>query len=74
MKVYVVTYIDSGDTADGKSRCGGVFKTKKEAKDYVKDDIHSYSEMGYEVDYGHMSVPDAQCEWNIEEIETDIKE
>lgn len=68
MKVYVVTYIDSGETCDGKPRCAGVYKTRQEAEAYVKSDIESYSDMGYDVDYDSMSCEEAQCEWNIEEI------
>jgi hypothetical protein len=69
MKVYVVTYIDTDDTCDGKPRCAGIFKTRLEAEIYVKSDIESYADMGYDVDYEHMSSD--HCEWNIEEIDFD---
>lgn len=79
MKKFIVTAVDYGDTCDGKAEILGVFKTKKEAKKYVSEDMQSYynnnKTSSTKMSKRLMSVKtgeyDAGCEWNIHEVELD---
>ena len=75
-KVWIATYVDYGETCDGKARVLDVFKTKKEAATAVRADIEKWrtknQDEGVEVDFDKMAGwfdynPDDRCEWNIEE-------
>lgn len=76
MKLYVATYVDYGETCDGKARTLGVYTNKKEAEEYINDDIACFVDNNPEndlsVDYDKMRVwcdnSDIRCEWNINEV------
>ena len=38
-KIYVVTAVDVGDSCDGHARVLGAFKSKDDAKNYVRNDM-----------------------------------
>lgn len=81
MKVFVATYVDVGDSCDGKARTLGVFPTEELAKEEVEKDMaHHIDAMVNErrdmssakIDANGMSiyVDDYHgCEWNVEEID-----
>lgn len=78
MKKFVATYVDHGETCDGKARVLCVKNTKVEALAAVKEDMSvwydEYKEEGVEIDFCKMSAhfdfdSDKGCEWNIEEVE-----
>lgn len=73
MVLWIVTCVDVGDTCDGKSRVLKVCSTKKEAKQYIEDDMNDYVFNGTKcvIDPVNMSVwqdNNNGCEWNLEEI------
>jgi len=87
-KIWIATYVDHGDTCDGKARVLDVCKTKEEAQAVVRNDIKHWADeragMPIVVDFYKMSakydwktLDDADadgCEWNISEHDLEIKE
>lgn len=75
MKVWIATYVDSGETCDGKPRVLGVYSSKEEAQADVRADIKRWiGDLGddeVEVSLGRMYARRGACgcEWNIEEAE-----
>ena len=75
MNMFAVTCIDSSDTASGKPCCLGVFRTRKEAAEYVRDDVKRYAETNnlkegeYNETTGTAWVDNTTgCEWKIDEV------
>ena len=85
-KIWIATYVDKGETCDGKARVLDVFKSEAEAKAAVRNDIEHWADeragMPIVVDFDKMSakydwktLDDADgCEWNIEEHTLDVTE
>lgn len=83
MKIWIATYVDAGETCDGKARVLDVCKTKEEAVAVVRADIEKWADeragMPIVVDFDKMSakynwetLDDTDgCEWNIEEVDID---
>lgn len=80
-KMFVVTYVDYGETCDGKARVLAVCKSLDTAKDIVKNDIEDWANIhaseSIEVDFDKMCVyccnnADDRCEWNISECNVEI--
>jgi len=81
MKLWIATFVDYGETCDGKARVLEVCKSKEDAEAAVKADIEHWVDeragMPIVVDFDKMSakydwktLDDVDgCEWNIEEIE-----
>lgn len=77
MKMFIVTAVDTSDTADGKARVLAQCATRDEAKNFVRHDMEDFiddaAEMNPIADFDKMSVhteDDAYgCEWNIEEVD-----
>lgn len=77
MKMFIVTAVDTSDTADGKARVLKAYATHDEAKECVKLDIKQYitNANGYplKVDWEKLSAWAEDntfgCEWNIEEVD-----
>lgn len=84
MKRWIVTYVDLGETCDGKARVLTVCSTKEEAQNEVRADIEKWADdragMPIIVDFDKMSakydwktLDNADgCEWNIEEVEIPV--
>lgn len=86
-KVFVATYVDVGETCDGKARVLGIYRTKAEALEAVKDDMENWQSANDEdfegeengvtatIDVDRMSGSlndgEAGCEWNVEEADLD---
>ena len=79
---FIVTYVEYGDSCDGKSRILRVCDTKEEAKEKFLEDWNQYiytqwqngidkDEFIMNVDKMsiHMPCNGIGCEWNIEEVE-----
>lgn len=84
-KLFISTYVDHGETCDGKSRVLGVDQTREEAMARVRNDIENWADvrpgMPIVVDFDKMSakynwetpdITDDGCEWNIEEVEVNF--
>lgn len=79
MNRYIVTAVDTADSADGKARVLAVCKTEEEAKAFVKNDIEGFvddaADMEIVCDFDKMSAHTKDysygCEWNVECIEFD---
>lgn len=77
MKKFIITAVDTSDTADGKARVLKAVNTKQEALDFVKGDMEAFvadaDGMELKVDCQKMSIATEDgnfgCEWNIEEVE-----
>lgn len=77
MKKFIITAVDTSDTADGKARVLKAVNTKQEALDFVKGDMEAFvadaDGMELKVDYNKMSIATEDgnfgCEWNFEEVE-----
>ena len=77
MKKFIVTAVDTSDTADGKARVCCMCNTQEEARNYVQNDMEAYAddaaEMNLTIDFNRMSASTEDgmygCEWNIEEVE-----
>ena len=75
-KIWIATYVDSGDTCDGKPRILTLSFSKEEILNVVRADIEDWADArageGIEVDFGKMRAhypgTNNGCEWNIEEI------
>lgn len=80
MKKFIVTAVDTSDTADGKARVLTVCATHDEAQNFVKNDMEDFlddaAEMNPVADFDKMSVKTNDgmygCEWNIEEVEIEL--
>ena len=77
-KIYVVTAVDVGDSCDGHARVLGAFKSKDDAKNYVRNDMEDrcdqLSDSGIIVDFDKMELVnwsdnDPVCCWSIAEVE-----
>lgn len=76
-KIWIATYVDHGETCDGKARVLKACATKEEAQNEVRADIEKWADdragENIEVDFDKMSASyqdcNDGCEWNIEEIE-----
>ena len=76
-KLWIATYVDHGETCDGKARTLKTYATKEEAQNEVRADIEKWADdragENVEVDFDKMSASyrdrDEGCEWNIEEVE-----
>ena len=76
-KLWIATYVDHGETCDGKARILRACATKEEAQNEVRADIEKWADgragENVEVDFDKMSASyrdrDEGCEWNIEEVE-----
>lgn len=75
-KIWIATYVDRGDTCDGKARVLDIYKSKEEAEAAVRNDIEKWADdrAGERliVDFDKMTAyclydADVGCEWNIEE-------
>lgn len=83
-KLWIATYVDHGETCDGKARVLDVCTSKEEAVAVVRNDMEKWADdragMPIIVDFDKMSakydwktLDDGDgCEWNVEEAE--IKE
>lgn len=77
MKMFIVTAVDTSDTADGKARVLAQRATRDEAKNFVKNDMENFindaAGMNPIADFDKMSVRTEDgmhgCEWNIEEVD-----
>ena len=82
MKKFIVTVVDTSDTADGKARVLDVFNTREEALNAVKNDMECYvndaAGMELVVDFDKWSIHTEDysygSEWNISEHDLEIKE
>ena len=81
IKLWIATYVENGETCDGKARVLSICKTKEEAEALVHSDIekwrNDHADEGVEVDFNKMSAwydydTSDGCEWNIEEREVEI--
>lgn len=77
-KIWIATYVDSGDTCDGKPRVLATATSKEEILNEVRADIEKWAEYrageDIKVDFDNMNAYyrgtfNDGCEWNIEEIE-----
>ena len=76
-KIYVVTAVDVGDSCDGHARVLGAFKSKDDAKNYVRNDMEDLCDQlantGIGVDFYQMKIvnesEDTVCCWSISEVE-----
>ena len=76
MKRWIVTYVDRGETCDGKARVLTVCVTKDEARNEVRADIEKWADDragdNVVVDFDKMSASyrdrDEGCEWNVTEV------
>lgn len=76
MKKYVVTYVDTAETCDGKARVMGIYDSMETAREKVREDMGHYLDSndgkGFEAYWDKMSVWNGDgtcgCEWNIEEV------
>ena len=83
MKIWIATYVDHGETCDGKARVLDVCKSKEEAEATVRADIEKWADdratEDIYVDFDAMAAgynrnADEGCEWNIEERMLDVTE
>jgi len=76
-KKWIVTAVDTSDSADGKARVLKVCATREEAESFIEDDIADFAadaeDMDLVVEQGKMSAHTRDysygCEWNLEEVE-----
>jgi len=77
-KIYIVTAVDTSESANGKARVLGAFKNEYEAKAYVENDIADFVDAAagmYDIicSFDKMNVWAKDhlygCEWNIEAVE-----
>jgi hypothetical protein len=82
-KIWIATYVDNGETCDGKPRVLATATSKEEILNEVRADIEKWAEYrageGIEVDFDRMSAhydydSSCGCEWNIEEIDIELPE
>ena len=77
-KIWIATYVDIGETCDGKPRVLTTASSKEEILNEVRADIEKWADdragEGIEVDFDRMRAhydydSNCGCEWNIEEID-----
>ena len=76
-KLWIATYVDHGETCDGKARILKACATKEEALGEVRADIENWADdragENVEIDFDKMSASyrdrDEGREWRIEEVE-----
>lgn len=77
-KIWIATYVDYGETCDGKPRTLGAYATEEEARNAVRSDIKEWADdragEDIEVDFDKMSATYnydvyTGVEWNVEEVE-----
>lgn len=76
LKRWIVTVVDTEETADGKARIIGVYLDKKTATDKIKKDMDGFikcaGDMELDTNYNKMSIQSKDgkygCEWNVEEV------
>ena len=79
-KIWIATYVDRGETCDGKARVLKACATEEEARNEVRADIEKWADdragENIEVDFDKMSASykdcahaDDGCDWNVEEVE-----
>lgn len=81
-KLFIVTAVDTSETADGKAVVVDVCSTREEALNVIKNDMESYVDdaagMELVVDFDKWSAHTEDyhygCEWNINEHDLEIKE
>ena len=81
-KLFIVTAVDTSETADGKAIVIDVCSTREEALNVIKNDMESYVDdsagMELIVDFDKWSAHNKDCtygsEWNISEHDLEIKE
>ena len=81
-KLFIVTAVDTSETADGKAVVVDVCNTREEAVNVIKNDMESYVDdaagMELVVDFDKWSAHTEDysygCEWNISEHDLDVKE
>ena len=81
-KLFIVTAVDTSETADGKAIVIDVCSTREEALNVIKNDMESYVDdaagMELIVDFDKWSAHNKDytygSEWNISEHDLEIKE
>lgn len=81
-KIWIATYVDYGDTCDGKAGVLGTYLTKEEAQAEVRADIEKWCDdhagEDYSVDFDRMRTYFSEigdgCEWNITEDEINLED
>lgn len=81
-KLFIVTAVDTSETADGKAIVIDVCSTREEALNVIKNDMESYVDdaagMELVVDFDKWSAHNKDysygSEWNISEHDLEIKE
>ena len=81
-KLFIVTAVDTSETADGKAVVVDVCSTREEAINVIKNDMESYVDdaagMELVVDFDKWSIHTEDysygSEWNISEHDLEIKE
>lgn len=73
LKRWAVTYVESGDTCDGRSRVHGVYGSREQAVAELRADMASYGSRnpGAKLDYDDWSADlgdGAGCLWNVERL------
>jgi len=76
-KIWIATYVDNGETCDGKARVLKACSTEEEARNEVRADIERWCDNhageDYAVDFDRMRTYFSEngdgCEWNVEETE-----
>lgn len=76
-KMWIATYVDRGDTCDGKARVLKVCRTRDEARSEILSNMvkwHSDRDGNAKVDFDRLSarLGDESCEWNCEEVDVDV--
>ena len=80
-KLFIVTVVDTSETADGKAVVIDICKTREEAVNVIKNDMESYvndaAGMGLVVDFGKWSAHTEDynygSEWNISERDLEME-
>ena len=81
-KLFIVTAVDTSETANGKAIVVDVCNTRDEAVNVIRNDMESYVDdaagMELVVDFDKWSAHTKNysygCEWNISEHDLEIKE
>lgn len=76
MTMWIITAVDTSDTADGKARVIGVYANKTTALSEVRKDMDYFigdaNGMELNINYDKMSISSVDgnygCEWNVEEV------
>lgn len=72
---YVVTYIEYGDSVDGRARALGVYDSKEDADKAIQEDMATYAETlddpfidNWTVWSSEDEIWENGCAWNITEL------